>query len=167
MVMKALLLNSSYYPVEIIDWKKAMILFFTGRAEIVEHHENLQVNSTNETYKLPKVMRLFGNFKSFSRIKFNRTNLFYRDKHLCQYCGDKFNEKELTFDHVIPKSRGGETSWTNIVSCCDGCNSKKANRTPKEWGVRLLKIPIEPKWTPKMAFKLSKNEFSIFSSWLF
>ena len=167
MVMKALLLDSSYYPVEMIDWKKAMILFFTGRAEVVEHHTGLRINSPNESYKLPKVMRLFGKFKNFSKIHFNRNNLFYRDKHTCQYCAQKFKACDLTFDHVLPKSRGGETSWTNIVSCCDKCNSKKANRTPKEWGVRLLNKPIEPKWTPMMAFRLSKNELSLFSSWIF
>ena len=167
MVMKALLLNSSYYPVQVIDWKRAMILFFTGRAEVVEHHENLEINSPNETYKLPKVMRLFGSFKNFSKVKFNRNNVFYRDKHMCQYCGDKFKASELTFDHVIPRSRGGPTTWTNIVSSCDRCNSKKADKTPKEWGVRLINIPIEPKWTPMMAFRLTKNEIVVFSSWLF
>jgi 5-methylcytosine-specific restriction endonuclease McrA len=165
--MKALLLDSSYYPVQIIDWKRAMILLFTDRAEVVEHHQNLEVNSTNETFKLPKVMRLYGSFKNFSRVKFNRSNIFYRDKHQCQYCGDKFKDAELTFDHVMPKSRGGLTSWNNIVACCMICNNKKAARTPEEWGKKLMKVPIEPKWTPLIAFRLSKPERSLFSSWLF
>jgi 5-methylcytosine-specific restriction endonuclease McrA len=165
--MKALLLDSSYYPIQIIDWKRAMILFFTDRAEVVEHHQDLEINSTNKSYKLPKVMRLFGSFKNFSRVKFNRSNIFYRDRHQCQYCGDKFKADELTFDHVMPKSRGGLSSWENIVSCCATCNNKKAARTPEEWGKKLLKIPIEPKWTPMMVLRLSKPERSLFSSWLF
>lgn len=167
MVMKALLLDSSYYPVQIIDWKRAMILFFTGRAEVVEHHENYKINSSHDSFKLPKVMRLFGSFRNFSKVKFNRNNLFYRDKHICQYCGDKFKASELTFDHVMPKSRGGPTNWENIVSCCHTCNNKKADRTPQEWGFKLLNTPIEPKWTPMMAFRLTKNEILLFSSWLF
>lgn len=167
MIMKALLLDSSYYPVQMIDWKRAMILFFTGRAEVVEHHENININSPHESFKLPKVMRLYDNFRNFSQVKFNRNNVFYRDKHICQYCGEKFKANELTFDHVVPKSRGGATSWKNIVTCCYKCNNKKAARTPEEWGKKLLKIPIEPKWTPMMAFRLTKGETLIFSTWLF
>lgn len=167
MTMKALLLDASYYPIQIIDWKRAMILFFTGRAEVVEHHSDVEINSTHESYKLPKVMRLFGSFKNMSRVKFNRSNVFYRDKHVCQYCGGKFKANELTFDHVMPKSRGGPTNWKNIVTCCSTCNNKKAARTPEEWGHKLLKPPKEPKWTPMMALRLTKNELVLFSSWLF
>jgi 5-methylcytosine-specific restriction endonuclease McrA len=167
MTMKALLLDSSYYPIQIIDWKRAMILYFTGRAEVVEHHQDLKIQSTHESFKLPKVMRMFGHFKKFSRVKFNRSNLFFRDKHQCQYCGDKFAAHELTFDHVMPKSRGGLTSWQNIVACCSACNTDKAARTPDEWGKKLLKTPIEPKWSPMVALRLSKPERSLFSSWLF
>ena len=167
MVMKALLLDASYYPVQIIDWKKAMILFFTGRAEVIEHHEDIEICSTSESFKLPKVMRLFQSFKNFSQIKFTRTTVFYRDKYRCQYCGDKFEFQNLTFDHILPKSRGGPTSWENIVSCCDSCNSKKAARTPKEAKMPLLKKPMQPKWNPIMAFKLGTKEVKLFSNWLY
>ncbi len=166
MTMKVLLLDASYYPIQIIDWKRAMILFFTDRAEVVEHHSNVEIRSTHSKFKLPKVLRLFGSFKNFSKVKFNRSNVFFRDKYLCQYCGEKFKEQELTFDHVMPKSRGGPTSWENIVTCCNICNNKKAARTPDEWGKSLLKKPKEPKWTPMMALRLSKNELSLFSTWI-
>lgn len=166
MVMKALLLDASYYPIQIVDWKKAMILFFTGRAEVIEHHDDIKINSTSESFKLPKVMRLFQNFKNLAQVKFNRSNVFYRDKHKCQYCGLKFEKKELTFDHVVPKSRGGVTNWENIVTCCHSCNNKKADRTPTEAKMPLLTKPIRPKWTPSMAFRLGVSETLVFSEWL-
>ena len=167
MTMKALLLDSSYYPIQIIDWKRAMILFFTGRAEVVELHNNVEIKSTNESYQLPKVMRLFGSFKNFSKVKFNRANVFFRDKHTCQYCYKKFQADHLTFDHVIPRSRGGPTTWENIVTSCAECNNEKAARTPQEWGKTLLRKPFKPKWTPMMALRLTKPELRLFSSWIF
>lgn len=166
MVMKALLLDASYYPIQIVDWKKAMILFFTGRAEVIEHHEDIEINSTSDTFKLPKVMRLFQNFRNFTQVKFNRSNVFYRDKYKCQYCGNRYEQKELTFDHVMPKSRGGPTNWENIVTCCHSCNNKKANRTPSEAKMPLLLKPVQPKWSPGMAFRLGVHETNVFSNWL-
>jgi 5-methylcytosine-specific restriction endonuclease McrA len=166
MVMKVLLLDASYYPIQIIDWKKAMILSFGGRAEVIEHHDDIRIKSVDRSWKLPKVLRLFQNFRNFSKVKFNRNNVFFRDRYQCQYCGDKFEAKLLTFDHVMPKSRGGPTSWTNIVTCCHGCNNKKADRTPEEAQMPLLKRPKEPKWSPIIAFKLGRHDMSLFSSWL-
>ena len=165
-VYKALLLDSSYYPIQILDWKKAMVLFFTNRAEVVEHHDRIKIRSTNESFKLPKVLRLYSSFKRYSRVKFNRTNVFMRDKFKCQYCGDRFNKEELTFDHVLPKSRGGRTSWQNIVTSCHDCNNRKADRTPEECGIRLIRKPCEPKWNPLMALKLSNAEFHLWGSWI-
>lgn len=166
MVMKALLLDASYYPIQIVDWKKAMILFFTGRAEVIEHHDDIKINSTSDSFKLPKVMRLFQNFRNFAQVKFNRQNVFFRDKHKCQYCGDRFEKKGLTFDHVMPKSRGGATSWENIVTCCHACNNKKADRTPEEARMPLITKPVQPKWSPGMAFRLGVSESIVFSDWL-
>lgn len=165
-VYKALLLDSSYYPIQILDWRKAMVLFFTGRAEVVEHHEKIKIRSTSDQFKLPKVMRLFCSFKRLSRVKFNRANVFMRDKYRCQYCGGKFTREELTFDHVLPKSRGGRTSWENIVTSCHACNNKKADRTPEECGFSLLKKPLEPKWNALMGLKLSRSEAMLWSTWI-
>jgi 5-methylcytosine-specific restriction endonuclease McrA len=167
MVMKALLLDASYFPIQIIDWKKAMILFFAGRAEVIEHHEDIEISSPNQSFRLPKVMRLFANFRDFTQVKFNRNNVFYRDRYRCQYCGDKFVEKELTFDHVMPKSRGGPTNWINIVTCCHVCNNKKADRTPEEARMPLLKKPVQPKWSPMTALQLGAKELQVFATWLY
>lgn len=76
----------------------------------------------------------------------NRKNVVWRDQNTCQYCGNKFSFQDLTMDHVIPKSRGGDRKWTNIVSCCKKCNSKKSNRTPEEAKMPLIRKPIIPRW---------------------
>lgn len=165
-VYKALLLDSSYYPVQIVDWKKAMVLFFTGRAEVVEHHDKVKIRSTNAHFKLPKVMRLFGAFKRYTNVKFNRTNVFARDRHLCQYCGERFPRDELTLDHVLPKSRGGKTDWNNIVTSCHDCNNRKADRTPRECGFTLLRKPRQPRWTPFFGLRMSKDEVVLWSNWI-
>jgi 5-methylcytosine-specific restriction endonuclease McrA len=115
---QTLLLDSTYYPLQMIDWKKALSLFFTERAEVVEHHLDVDIKSTNDSYKLPKVMRLFCKIGDIHTVKFNRLNVFYRDNFTCQYCQGKFKSKELTLDHVYPKSRGGPSDWENIVSAC-------------------------------------------------
>lgn len=165
-VYKALLLDSSYYPIQIIDWKKAMILFFTGRAEVVEVHGDININSPKHSYQLPSVLRLFSSFKSFTRVKFNRNNVFLRDKFTCQYCGQKHNRQDLTFDHVMPKSRGGKTNWHNIVTSCHPCNNRKADRTPEECGLKLMKRPLEPQWHPVIGLKLNQDEISLWRSWI-
>lgn len=165
--MKALVLDSTYFPVQIIDWKKAMVLFFTGRAEVVDYHEDIEIRSTQDSYKLPKVLRLFQKVNKLGQVKFNRANVFYRDRFKCQYCGDKFLAVELTLDHVMPKSRGGKTNWENIVSSCHPCNNKKADRTPQECGLKLPREPKQPKWSPMVAFRLSQKEKSLFGNWFF
>lgn len=164
-MMKALILDANYYPIRIVDWQKAMILFFTDRAQVVDYHEDIQIHSSTRSFKLPKVLRLYSKITNLAHIKFNRENLFTRDDYQCQYCYKEFVKKDLTFDHVFPKSRGGSTSWTNIVACCAPCNSKKADKTPKEAGMRLLKKPIEPKWTPFYGLKKIVKS-NIFDDWL-
>ena len=170
--MKALVLDASYFPVQIIDWKKAMILFFTERAEVVDYHDDVEIRSTSASFKLPKVLRLFQKVSQFSQVKFNqvkfnRGNVFYRDAFTCQYCQKVFKEVELTLDHVFPKSRGGKTSWENIATSCHACNNKKADRTPEECGMKLLSKPKRPKWSPTMAFKLTSSEKNLFANWFF
>jgi 5-methylcytosine-specific restriction endonuclease McrA len=89
-------------------------------------------------------------------VKFTRHNIFERDHNTCQYCGIKFDRKDLNLDHVIPRDRGGETSWENIVCSCVPCNSRKGNRTPPEAGLKLLHKPKRPKWRPMLHLQFSK-----------
>lgn len=167
MLQKVLLLDSGYYPIKLIDWKKAMILFFTGRAELVEAHDHVRIHATTTSFALPKVLRLFQkHFKQTKRVKFNRNNVFLRDDFTCQYCGGTFHPKLLSFDHVIPRSKGGKTSWENIVTCCRDCNNKKADKYLKDTGMKLLKKPKEPRWTPFLGLQLRPSEEEIFKDWL-
>ena len=142
-----LLLNTSYEALQVISWQRAVTLLFQGKVEVVETHDK-DLHSVSVTFKMPSVVRLL-QMVGFSRhrmyAKFSRANLFERDKHQCQYCGDKLSSHDLTFDHVIPSSQGGAKTWENIVSACLECNAKKANRSLREAGMRLLNKPMRPK----------------------
>ncbi len=162
---QTLLLDSSYYPLQMIDWRKALTLFFTQRAEVVEHHSDIEINSPSTSIKLPKVMRLFTKMGTIKAVKFNRQNIFYRDDFTCQYCAKRFKSIELTLDHVIPRSKGGPTSWDNIVSACEKCNNKKADKMPNECRMHPLKAPVEPQWISMLMLKLTYGEKDIWKDW--
>ncbi len=162
---QTLLLDSSYYPLQMIPWKRALCLFFTERAEVVENHPDIEIRSTNESFKLPKVMRLFCKVGNINVVKFNRLNVFYRDNFTCQYCSTKFRPQELTLDHVYPKSKGGKSSWENIVAACGPCNNKKADRLPAQGGMSPNKAPREPKWLSIFLLKLEAQEKRIWKDW--
>ncbi len=135
-----------------------MILWFTGRAEIVDVYDEININAPNDSFKLPKILRLFNRDLSRRQVKFNRFNVFFRDRFTCQYCGQKGSVRELTLDHVIPQSRGGKANWKNIVTACHPCNSKKGNRLLKETRMRLLHKPVSPAWTPQLILKLKDGD---------
>ncbi len=145
--MAVLLLDSTYEPLKIISWMKAMTLVITGDAEIVEESEHL-IRSASSEWKLPSVIRQMKKFKRKGKVQFSRLNIYMRDAWICQYCREKKQVKELTFDHVLPRAQGGVTSWTNIVTACRPCNSYKDDKTPEQAGMKLLKKPEEPKWLP-------------------
>lgn len=144
----ALLLNASYEPLSIVDWKKAITLLWRGKAEVLVAHPRT-VASADQVFELPSVLRLQRRVSIPNRrITFSRTNIYRRDRYCCQYCGDRFAAADLTFDHVLPKSRGGPTTWANIVTCCQPCNHRKCSRTPAEAKMPLLTTPSEPRWQP-------------------
>lgn len=143
-----LLLNISYEPIKIIDWQKAITLLCLGKVEVIEEYGR-NIRSVSFTIKLPSVVRLLNVVKRNKKpVKFSRQNIYARDKYKCQYCGVKFPSEDLTYDHVLPKSRGGRTEWTNIVTCCIDCNRKKGGKTPREASMKLLKKPVMPAWVP-------------------
>ncbi len=139
-----LVLNQNYEPMTITNVKKAIILIFLGKAELVEKNDGY-INSVRERYPLPSIVRLtrFINVPR-KRIILSRKNIIKRDNHQCQYCGTRSGP--VTIDHVIPKVRGGEDSWENLVCACVKCNNKKGNRTPEEAGMRLAKKPQRPNY---------------------
>ena len=111
---------------------------YTGRASVV-------LNYSDDFFPAVIVLKNYIR-KDFMSYACNRKNVIWRDKNIRQYCGGRFSFAELTMDHVIPKSRGGDKSWTNIVACCKRCNNKKGNRTPEEAKMPLIKKPVIPKW---------------------
>lgn len=136
---------SMYYT----DWTDAISNVYIGRAEIVEAYEGKCINAVDEIFPFPKTIR----FKTLASItkqykrktsKFNRRDVFIRDAGMCQYCETLLTKEESTIDHVLPRSRGGLTSWENCVLSCNTCNTKKGNKTPSEAGMRLLKLPAKP-----------------------
>jgi 5-methylcytosine-specific restriction endonuclease McrA len=144
--MRTLILNNGYEPLMTLPWTKAFSLVFTGKAQVIETYD-LCVRSISQVFQIPSVIRLVQRVKVWRNFaKFSRKGVFVRDDHVCQYCAIQFPLGELTLDHVKPKSRGGKRSWTNMVTSCQPCNSKKGDLTPDESGMGLLNRPIKPLW---------------------
>jgi 5-methylcytosine-specific restriction endonuclease McrA len=140
-----------------ISWRKAIILLTLGKVEVIEAYER-HVRSTSVVFKLPCVVRLVTRFRRFQRqVRYSKQNIFARDRWTCQYCGQRRSIDELTQDHVIPRSRGGRTCWENVVTCCVDCNTRKANRTPEQAGMRLRYRPQRPSWLPMFVLHLGKD----------
>ncbi len=143
---RTLVLNSTYEPLLVVSWKRAVKMLFQEKVEVVAEYDNL-IRSVSAELRLPSVLRLrhYVKYHRFHRqVRFTRPNLYARDHHKCQYCGRRRSAAELTYDHVVPVSRGGPKSWENIVTCCVPCNRRKGDRTPEEAGLRLLKRPKAP-----------------------
>jgi 5-methylcytosine-specific restriction endonuclease McrA len=116
-VEQTLVLNATYEPIKIVDWRRAIVLWCQGKVEIVAEHDR-EVRAVTFTFKLPSVVRLL----KFVRVRvaresvpFTRANIYRRDDYECQYCGETFESEDLTFDHVMPAAQGGRRDWTNIV----------------------------------------------------
>jgi len=144
----ALILNAdfrplSYFPLSIWPWQDAVKAIFRGSVTVISEYDR-KVHSPQIEMNLPSVLAL-KEYVTISRSPaFTRFNVFLRDKWMCQYCGGKFKTHELTFDHVVPRSKGGRTSWDNIVSACQVCNRKKGNKMPKEINMHPLIKPQQP-----------------------
>lgn len=158
--MRTLVLNSNYAPLGTIDWTKAVTLLFSGKVEVVEEYEDREIRSTRISIKMPAVVRLLKWVKGKRvGIRFNKTNVYLRDKGRCQYCARKIAEAKATYDHVVPKSRGGKTDWNNIVTCCYSCNQRKDCRTPDEAHMVLISKPCKPQTLPiEMAFSFKYQD---------
>lgn len=162
-----LVLNRSYLPVHVTSVRRALVLLYQGHARVlgeeyqdyefgdwidlkVEHHHE-SIGLVNRLVRVPRVLRL----KLYDRIpvrkiRFSRQNVFLRDRHTCQYCGEGHPARNLNLDHVIPRSQGGKTTWENVVCCCLECNHRKGGALLQEAGMKLLKKPEKPSWVPVM-----------------
>ncbi len=139
-----LLLNSDFNPISIlplsvISWQHAVKLYFLDRVQILEEYDDWEIHSEYLTMKVPAVCVTKDYFKFKKAAKFSRSNLFLRDLYQCQYCGDTFDHKELTLDHVKPRSKGGKTNWENSVTACKPCNFRKGTH---DW--KPLRAPYKP-----------------------
>jgi len=148
--MDTLVLNAAYMAIDRIPWQEAIANIFTGRAEVVEEYEDWTVRSPTTEWKVPSIIRFLGKVVGLFRKgpKFNRHNVYIRDKGRCQYCGTRVSRSDFTYDHVVPRRQGGKTVWKNVVIACFPCNQRKADRTPRQAGMRLKSKPVRPKTLP-------------------
>jgi len=147
---QTLLLNATYEPLKVVHWQKAMTLWCQGKVEVISVYDR-EVRSVSFSFKLPSVIRLLRYIKikrNIDYVPFSRANIYARDDHSCQYCGEVFPTSELTFDHVVPVAQGGRKDWENIVTCCISCNRRKGGRTPAEAGMHLIRVPKRPERAP-------------------
>jgi 5-methylcytosine-specific restriction endonuclease McrA len=151
MQKRTLLLNHFYFPHKIVSWQDAITLVYLQKVDVLVQYDE-EIRSPSTSIRCPAVARLRGKAKHRQRtVKFSRINVYLRDGFACAYCAKKLPLHELTYDHVVPRARGGRTSWENIVTACFACNSKKADRTPDEAGLTLRTRPQRPKSLPLAA----------------
>jgi 5-methylcytosine-specific restriction endonuclease McrA len=136
-----LVLNASYEPINICAARRAIVLVLKGVAT-AEEQSHLTVRSAIKSVTLPSVIRLLGYRRIPHQARaLSRKNILMRDRFTCQYCSRTLPSGELTLDHVLPRSRSGESAWENLVACCHACNNRKGSRTPEEADMRLVRQP--------------------------
>ncbi len=146
---KVLVLNASYEPLNTCSWRRAIVLVLKGKAEQLECENKIIYSS----HYLPTVIRLRNFVKiPYKEINLSRKNVLHRDNYTCQYCG--VHKKDLTVDHIIPKSKGGKDTWDNVITACLKCNVSKGNKTPKEANMQLRISPRRPQ--SQIEFEISK-----------
>jgi 5-methylcytosine-specific restriction endonuclease McrA len=141
--LPVLVLNQNYEPLNMCRARRAIVLVYQGKAEMLEDGAGF-IHTTRSSFPIPSVIRLAEMIKRpRPKRRLTRLEVFNRDRYACQYCGRE--DRQLTLDHIIPRYRGGEHTWENVVSACAACNRRKAGRTPKEAGMRLIGRPSTPR----------------------
>jgi 5-methylcytosine-specific restriction endonuclease McrA len=136
-------------PHEIIPWQRAVVLVWLGKVDVLEHYDAI-LTSPSWSLLAPAVVRLRKPVRAprGAFVRFTRRNVYARDDFTCQYCGLRKQSRQLSFDHVVPRVKGGQTTWDNIVTACHACNDRKGGRTPDEAGMKLLRKPYRPHTLP-------------------
>lgn len=147
-----LILNASYEPLRICSWERAVCMWLDDKVEILSTYAERVYDVIRDWCgRMPAVVRLLKYVSlEVKTVKFSRINVFGRDHFTCQYCYEQPGTANLTYDHVLPKSRGGKTNWENIVTSCVECNWKKSDRTPEEAGMKIRYKPYSPDRSPLM-----------------
>jgi 5-methylcytosine-specific restriction endonuclease McrA len=136
-------LNQSYEPLTICTVKKAIILIILKKAEVIANNNGKKIRSVKDAFAWPSVIRITRYVNvTFKKVILTRKNIFRRDSYKCAYCGR--SDLPLTVDHIIPRARGGEDSWENLVTACVHCNNKKGDKTPAEANLKMLVRPYKP-----------------------
>jgi len=187
-----LVLNKHYMAIRIVGARRAFSLLFREIAEVVSWEEGSYLNYDFESWcevsefkrrfepdghdwvstvnfhiAVPRIIRLlFYDRLPRSEVKLNRRNIFARDKNRCQYCGKKYPTSELSLDHIIPRSMGGESVWVNMVCACANCNVKKGGRTPRQAGMKLIQKPVKPKHNPLIHIHLGYQRYHSWKQFL-
>ncbi|HYI01532.1 HNH endonuclease [Hyalangium sp.] len=158
-----LVLNRNYHPVHVTSVKRAFSLLYQGVAKAIDAQYKLYefadwaalsatgdcITTVNRSIRVPRVLVLSAyEYLPKGRVRFSRLNIYARDHDTCQYCGKTLPRSELNLDHVLPRCDGGKTTWENVVCSCVPCNLKKGGRTPEQAGIKLLRKPFRPRWTP-------------------
>ena len=140
---------------------------FKAECELPDEERYDSIKTFSLEIRVPKIIRLVVYDKlPKATIKFNRKNIFARDKNKCQYCGKKVPTSELSLDHVIPRTQGGTSNWKNIVCACTNCNKRKGGRRPEEAGMRLICKPVKPNHCPIIQLKLGSNKYNSWKQFL-
>ncbi|MHC4260525.1 MAG: HNH endonuclease [Planctomycetota bacterium] len=187
-----LVLNKHYMAIRVVGARRAFSLLFRQLAEVVSLEEGRYANynfdnwcevsefrrqfepdghdwvsTVNFYVAVPRIIRLlFYDRLPRNEVKFNRRNIFARDKNRCQYCGKRYPTSELSLDHVIPRSMGGEAAWGNIVCACTDCNVRKGGRTPKQAGLTLVQRPVRPRRNPLLHVHLGHQRYHSWKQFL-
>ncbi|HZY05761.1 MAG TPA: HNH endonuclease [Anaeromyxobacteraceae bacterium] len=160
-----LVLNRVYQPVHVTSVRRALCLLYQGVAKAIDEQFQLfdfeswselsaaasqdVIRTVSRRIRIPRVIVLVAyEHLPKARVRFSRFNIYARDDSTCQYCGLRLPRSELNLDHVVPRSRGGSTTWENVVCSCVACNLRKGGRSPDEAGMRLRRAPSRPRWTP-------------------
>jgi len=153
-----LVLDVDFQPLRIEHWRAVISDYFNGKVEVIHNSEDRTIKTVSQDFPMPSVVRVIRRFKRDKVvIKFSRINIYARDAFTCQYCAQRMSSEKLNFDHVVPRSKGGRTCWENIVASCLKCNSDKANRTPEQAGMKLLRTPKKPSRLPTVTVEMNDN----------
>lgn len=181
-----LVLNRHYQPIHVTSAKRAFTLLYLGVARVIDQQfrtfdfeswaqlsaevgdgadrpgsGNDFVRTVNRAILVPRViiLQVYDRLPR-TKVRFSRYNIYLRDSNTCQYCGEQLPRVDLNLDHVVPRAQGGRTTWENVVCCCIDCNLSKGARTPEQAGLKLLKQPVRPRWTPTFRGQAGKVRYS-------